>query len=68
MEFKDKVLQARARLNLSQSALGEALHVTLGTVSRWESGKCQPTKKAQCAFEQFCKKNNLELDDLKKHE
>lgn len=65
MEFKDKVLQVRAKLNLSQAALGEALHVTLGTVCRWEAGKCQPTKKAKCAFEQFCKENDIELDDIK---
>ena len=65
MEFKDQVLRVRAKLNLTQAALGELLHVTLGTISRWESGKFQPTKKAKCAFEQFCRENNIELDELK---
>lgn len=65
MEFKDQVLKVRAKLNLSQSALGSFLHVTFGTISRWETGKFQPTKKARCAFEQFCKDNNIDLEKLK---
>ena len=65
MIFSELVLKVRAKLNLTQSELGEKLHVTLGTVSRWETGKVQPTKKAKCAFEQFCKENNIELEDLK---
>ena len=65
MEFSVMVLKVRAKLNLTQAELGEKLHVTLGTVSRWETGKVMPTKKAKCAFEQFCKENNIELEDLK---
>ena len=65
MEFSELVLKVRAKLNLTQAELGEKLHVTLGTVSRWETGKVQPTKKAKCAFEQFCKENKIELEDLR---
>lgn len=63
MEFKDKVLHTRAKLNLTQKELGELLHVTLTTVNRWESGKVQPTKKALCSFNQLCKKNLIVFDD-----
>lgn len=61
MEFKDKVVLARARLNLSQTRLAELLNVSLATISRWETGKVQPTKKDQLVFEEFCKKNDLEF-------
>ena len=63
MDFKDKVLNLRAKLNLSQKALGEMLHVSLGTINRWESGKVQPTKKALCAFNQLCNNKNIKLEE-----
>ena len=59
MDFNDKVLFARAKLNLTQRQLGELLHVSLATVCRWESGKVLPTKKAKVAFEQLCKENKI---------
>lgn len=65
MNFSDKVLLVRAKLNLTQAQLGEKLHVTMGTVSRWEANKVKPTKKAKCAFEQLCKENNIKTDEMK---
>lgn len=59
MEFKDKITYVRAKLNISQTKLGELLHVSLATIHRWESGKVQPTKKDIIIFEEFCKDNNL---------
>lgn len=59
MEFKDKITYVRAKLNISQTKLGELLHVSLATIHRWESGKVQPTKKDMIIFEEFCKDNNL---------
>ena len=63
MKFSEQVLQVRARLNLTQAALGEKLHVSLNTISRWESGKSKPTKKAKCVFDQFCKDNSIEWEE-----
>ena len=65
MEFKEKVLNIRAKLNLTQKELGEILHVSLGTVNRWETGKVQPTKKALCAFNQLCKEKMIVFDEEK---
>ena len=56
MEFKDKLVFARAKLDLSQSELAKELNVSLPTVSRRENGKVNPTKKAKVVFMQFCKK------------
>ncbi len=59
MEFKDKVTYVRAKLDLSQTKLGELLKVSLATIHRWESGKVQPTKKDFMVFEEFCRENNI---------
>ena len=64
MEFSEKVLNLRAKLNLTQKELGEMLHVSMVTVNRWESGKVQPTKKAICAFTQLCKDKNIIFEEV----
>lgn len=61
MEFKDKVYQARMQLGLTQSELAKELGFGFATVNRWENGVTQPTKLKEYAFEQFCKKNNIEF-------
>ncbi|MEG1763372.1 MAG: helix-turn-helix transcriptional regulator [Bacteroidales bacterium] len=62
MEFKEKVLVARAKLNFTQEMLAKELNVTNLTVHRWEVGTTRPTKKAELIFDQFCKKNQVEFD------
>jgi DNA-binding XRE family transcriptional regulator len=59
MEFKDKVILVRARLNLSQEKLGEMLHVSIATICRWENGKFAPSKKDLVAFEELCRENKI---------
>ena len=51
MEFKEKVLYVRAKLNISQMELAKELGVAFQTINRWELGKVSPTKKAEYAFE-----------------
>ena len=63
MAFKDKVLYVRAKLNLSQTELAKKLKVSFTTVSRWENGKVEPTRKAHLMFEQFCAANSIEFED-----
>lgn len=62
MEFKDKITYVRAKLNISQSRLGELLNVSLSTIYRWETGKTSPTKKDIFIFNQFCEENGLILE------
>lgn len=59
MEFKDKVLYARAKLNLTQVDLAKKLNVSVITINRWENGSVMPTKKAEVAFNIFCKENKV---------
>ena len=44
MEFKEKVLFVRAKLNLSQMDMAKELGVSFQTVNRWELGKVSPKK------------------------
>ncbi len=61
MEFADKIKFVRTKLGISQETLAKELSVSFATVNRWESGKFLPNYKAICAFEIFCKTQNIEL-------
>lgn len=54
MDFKDKVLYARAQLKYSQEQLAKELGVSYATVNRWENDNTKPSKIMVIRFEQFC--------------
>ncbi|MBE7100224.1 MAG: helix-turn-helix transcriptional regulator [Clostridiales bacterium] len=62
MEFKNRCLQVRLRLNLSQEMLAQKLGVSFATVNRWENGKSVPSKLTTYRFEKFCKENNVTIE------
>ena len=64
MEYKDKVLYVRAKLNLTQAELAKKLSVSFATINRWESGKTKPSKKAIAILDIFCKENNIDLNKV----
>lgn len=64
MEFKDAVVYVRAKLDLTQTELAEKLKLSFPTISRWENGRTKPTKKEIVVFKEFCKENNLKLEDV----
>ena len=66
MEFKEKLLYVRAKLNLSQTELANRLNVSFATINRWETGKVKPTKKAEYSFEMFCKEQNIKFEGVEK--
>lgn len=55
--MKDKLVYARATLNLSQQALAQKLGVSFATVNRWERGHSTPSRFHEAQFERFCKEN-----------
>lgn len=63
MEFNEKLIRIRAKLNLTQTELAEKLNVSFPTISRWENGKVMPTKKAMIVFEDFCKENHISFEE-----
>lgn len=49
------------RLGLSQAGLARALKLTRDTVSRWETGECQPTPASLLKLAQFL---DVSLDEF----
>ena len=63
MEFRDKLLYVRIKLNLSQTELANKLNVSFSTINRWENGKIAPNRKAELALEILAKENNIDLKE-----
>ena len=63
MLIQEKLVHARAILNLSQQELAQKLGVSFATVNRWEKGRAIPSKRHEVCFERFCKENKVVFDD-----
>ena len=50
MEFRKKLLEFRAKYNLTQSQLGEIIGVSCNAVCRYEIGKHKPTNKNEIVY------------------
>ena len=61
MEFKERCLQVRLQLNLSQEALAKRLDVSFATINRWENGKSIPRKLTMYRFEKFCEESRVTI-------
>lgn len=66
MEFSEKVLFVRVKLNLTQDELAKKLNVSLPTVSRWENGNGTPNRKARMAFDLLCKESDIVFEEDEK--
>lgn len=64
MDFKDKLILVRAKLDMTQEVLAKELNVSYVTVNRWENGITTPTRKAVATFNEFCKINHIVFDEL----
>ena len=63
MVFADKVKFVRMKLNLSQEDLARELCVSFATINRWENGSYNPSRLAKKAFEDFCQKQNIVIEE-----
>ena len=63
MLFADKIKFVRAKLLISQKELAKQLGVSFVTVSRWESGKLQPTFLNDKKFEAFCNDKKIKIEE-----
>lgn len=66
MEFKDKLVFIRAKLNLSQEALARELNVSFATINRWEKGHTIPQKRYEVLIDEYCKDKNISIEGEKK--
>jgi transcriptional regulator with XRE-family HTH domain len=64
MEFKDKILRVRAKLDLSQEALAKELKVAFVTLNRWENGRTMPTRKTLLQIEAYCVSKNIDFNEV----
>lgn len=62
MRYAEAIKNLRKKLLLTQNEFAELLGVKLVTVSRWESGKFEPTMKMKRKFRELFKKNDMEME------
>lgn len=65
MEFKDKLVYVRAKLNLTQYELANQLGVSFATVNRWENDVTKPSKTAIVNFKEFCINRKISMNEGK---
>ncbi len=62
MKYAVAIKKLRKKLLLTQNEFAELLGVTLVTVSRWESGKFEPTMRVKRQLRELFEKNNIEIE------
>ena len=62
MKYAVAIKKIRKKLLLTQSEFAELLGVKLVTVSRWESGKFEPTMRVKRKLRELFEKNNIEIE------
>lgn len=62
MKYAVAIKKLRKKLLLTQSEFAELLGVKLVTVSRWESGKFEPTMRVKRKLRELFEKNNIEIE------
>lgn len=62
MKYAVAIKKLRKKLLLTQSEFAELLGVKLVTVSRWESGKFEPTMRMKRKLRELFEKNNIEIE------
>ena len=62
MKYAVAINKLRKKLLLTQSEFAELLGVKLVTVSRWESGKFEPTMRVKRKLRELFEKNNIEIE------
>ena len=59
MELSEILKSIRAELNITQTDLAKAVHVSFSTVNRWENKKVIPNRMALALILDFCEKRNV---------
>ena len=64
MSLSESIKNMRIKALLSQEELAAKLHVTVGTINRWENGKTRPTISAMKNIKEFCESSHLSFDEI----
>jgi putative transcriptional regulator len=65
MNYAKLIKHIREKQLLTQSDLAEILDVSFTTISRWESGKFEPTMKIKRKIAEYCEMHNIIMGDIK---
>lgn len=66
MMLSDAIRNLRTKAFLSQDLFAKELHVTVGTINRWENGKSKPSITTMKTMKEFCERNKLNFDEIEK--
>ena len=64
MSLPEAIKNMRIKALLTQESLAEALHVSVGTINRWEKGKSKPNITAMKHIKEFCTDNGLPYAEI----
>jgi len=70
MELSEILKSIRAELNITQTDLANAVHVSFSTVNRWENKKVIPNRMARALILDFCEKQGVSqylIDSIRSH-
>ena len=62
MSLSESIKNMRIKALLSQEELAAKLHVTVGTINRWENGKTIPNITAMKNIKEFCDEQHFPFD------
>lgn len=65
MDYAKLIKFIREKKLLTQMELADILQVSFTTISRWESGKFEPTMKIKRKIIEYCAKSNINVEDVK---
>ena len=63
MDFAEKVKYVRNTQKMSQEDFAHELGVSFATINRWENGNYNTSRLARKAFEEYCEKKNIHIED-----
>lgn len=60
----EAIRNLRKKTFYSQEAFANEINVTVGTINRWEKGKCRPNITAMKNIKNFCDKKGYSFDEI----
>lgn len=64
MPLSESIRTLRKKALLSQEDFARFIHVSAGTINRWENGKTKPNITAMKSIKEFCAENNLPFENI----
>lgn len=64
MKLNEILKITRQKAFLSQEMFAKEVNVSVGTINRWETGKCKPNLTALKNLKSFCKKFELPFEEI----